>query len=58
MSIFWILAIIAVVLIIFSGIFGFRGGSATGWGILKILFSIFNRYGYFGHSKIKNYLVR
>jgi uncharacterized membrane protein YtjA (UPF0391 family) len=29
------------VLIIFSGIFGFRGAGRTGWGILKILFIIF-----------------
>jgi uncharacterized membrane protein YtjA (UPF0391 family) len=41
MSIFWILAIIAAVLIIFSGIFGFRGAGKTGWGILKILFFVF-----------------
>ena len=41
MSIFWILAIIAAALIIFSGIFGFRGAGRAGWGILKILFFIF-----------------
>ena len=41
MSIFWILVIIGVVLVLFSGIFGFRGANRAGWGILKILFYIF-----------------
>jgi len=30
MNIFWVLAIIAVVLILFSGIFGFRGAGRAG----------------------------
>ena len=41
MSIFWILAIAAVVLIIFSGIFVFRKAARVGFGILKILFFVF-----------------
>ena len=34
MNIFWILVIVAAVLIIFSGIFGFRGAGSIGWTIL------------------------
>ena len=49
MSIFWILAIIAVVLIVFSGIFGFRGAAATGWGIPKPL--KYFHYLIFGYYK-------
>jgi len=41
MSVFWILAIVAVVLVAFSGIFAFRGAARTGCGILKILFFVF-----------------
>jgi uncharacterized membrane protein YtjA (UPF0391 family) len=43
------LAIIAVVLIIFSGIFGFRGAAATGWGIPKPL--KYFHYLIFGYYK-------
>jgi len=41
MSIFWILAIVALVLIILSGVFGFRRAGAVGWTILRVLFWIF-----------------
>ena len=36
MNIFWILVIIAAILIFFSGIFGFRGAGSIGWTILRL----------------------
>jgi len=36
MDIFWILVIIAAILIFFSGIFGFRGMGSIGWTILGL----------------------
>jgi hypothetical protein len=36
MDIFWILVIVAAVLIIFSGIFGFRGAGSIGWTIPRL----------------------
>ena len=36
MNIFWILVIVAAVLIVFSGIFGFRGAGSIGWTILRL----------------------
>jgi len=36
MNIFWILVIIAALLIFFSGIFGFRGAVSIGWTILRL----------------------
>jgi len=36
MNIFWILVIIAAILIFFSGIFGFRGTGSIGWTILGL----------------------
>ena len=36
MNTFWILVIIAAILIFFSGIFGFRGTGSIGWTILGL----------------------
>ncbi|MHB1347359.1 MAG: DUF1328 domain-containing protein [Candidatus Humimicrobiaceae bacterium] len=41
MSIFWTLALVAVVLVILSGVFGFRGAGSIGWTILRVLFWVF-----------------
>jgi hypothetical protein len=41
MNIFWILAIVAIVFIVLSGVFGFRGTGTNRRIILRLLFWVF-----------------